>query len=219
MAIQVAVVPDDGLFRIGRWPNPLAFPPWEIAARKQNRFDDPHDRFRVLYRAETRLACFVETLAPYRPDGHVLAALRQVTPAEGEDELPEAGIIPSDWRRDRLMGRLNLDPGQQWLDLRLNEILESLRWELAESFRDLGYTAFDMSNALGSNRRLTQVIAGWAYDQHYQGIAYKSRFGSDLDCWAIFEGAGFEDTDIAPIPIDDRDLANAARRFMLRLSP
>jgi hypothetical protein len=219
MALQFATAPSDGLYRIGRWPNPLAFPPWEIATRKQNRFDDPHDRFRVLYSAESRLACFVETLAPYRPDGQLLAALKQVTPAESDQDPPLAGVVPSDWRRDRLLGRLNLDSGQRWLDLRLSETLEALRWELADSFRILGHTAFDLSSALSGDRRLTQVIAGWAFEQHFQGIAYKSRFGADLDCWAIFEGARFEEADIAPIEVDDVDLASAARRFMLQLGP
>lgn len=117
------------------------------------------------------------------------------------------------------MGRLHVDSGQRWLDLRHSETLEALRWELAESLHILGHTEFDLSSALSGDRRLTQMIAGWAYEQQVQGITYKSRFGADLDCWAIFEGAGFEEADIAPIEVDDVALATAARRFLLQLGP
>jgi hypothetical protein len=169
-----------------------------------------------MYAAEQRLACFVETLAPYRPHGDLLAALRERTRGIG---APLAGVVPADWTRNRLIGRLRLLSGQRWLDLRVNETVEALRWEMALPLHDLGYAGLDLSNLLSRDRRLTQAIAAWSFDAGYQGIAYTSRFGSDLDCWAVFEGAAFAEIEIARIASDDVDLLTAATRFMLNLEP
>lgn len=38
-----------------------------------NRFDSPDGYYRVLYASSRRLACFVETLARFRPDITLLA--------------------------------------------------------------------------------------------------------------------------------------------------
>jgi hypothetical protein len=82
---------------------------------------------------------------------------------------------------------------------------------------ELGHDDFDLGDALGRDRRISQAVSRFAYDNGFQGIAYISRFDDDFDCWAIFEGARFEVIDRVPIPRDDPDLLEAARRFGLHV--
>ncbi|MGI8916094.1 MAG: RES family NAD+ phosphorylase [Chloroflexota bacterium] len=212
MTAHDAETPAGDLFRIARWPDPLALPPREFCG--DERFDDPLGIFRVLY-AGTRLACFVEWVAAFRLP---LALLAQVQAVEGTPEpLPQPRVAASR-RRQRCIGRLRPLPGQRWLDLRQPATAESLRAEFAPLLGRLGLPDLDVSGLRGGSRPLTQAIARWAYEQGYQGLAYRSRFRDDLDCWALFEGAAFERSGPPqPIAADDPDLRAAAALFGLLL--
>ncbi len=200
------------LYRLGRRPDPLALPPWDVTGAE--RFDDPRRQFRVLYAAEQRLACFVETLAPFRPRIALLAQLR----AEGGALPPEAGRVPPDWNQRRLVGRFRLAPRQHWLDLRSPRTCELLRVELADVLVRLGLEDLDVSGVRGPGRALTQAIARWAYEHGFRGIAYRSRFDDALTCWAVFEGASWEPEGPPElITRRDPDLRAAARLFGLQL--
>jgi hypothetical protein len=176
------------------------------------RFDDPNSEYRVLY-AGGRRACFLETLAPFRPSIEALAALQRIA---GTDEgLPKAAI-PADWYQKRAIARLRLRPGQRWLDLRATETHEYLRTELAQTLTRLGIGDLDLSEVLGRNRRLTQAISRWAYESGYAGVVYRSRFTAAASLWAIFEGGGLEAIGLpAPILPDDPDLLAVARLYRL----
>lgn len=201
------------LYRIGRLPDPLAWPSWEFVAA--GRYDDPQRSFRTLYLAEQRRGCFVELLAPFRPSLAALALVRRVA---GSDEPLPSPKVPPDWYRKRAVGRLRLADGQRFLDLRQLETRESLRAQLAEMAGRLGLSDFDLSGALGPWRDLTQHVARWAYEQGYGGIAYHSRLDAELDCWALFEGTDFEKIgEPEPILASDPDLREAAGVFGLTL--
>jgi hypothetical protein len=217
MPVATAEPPASGLYRIGRFPDPLVYPPWHVAAAKAGRFDDPGDEFRVLYTAVQRVACFVETLAVFRPRLAFLDQARSLPDGDRGDDTPVLGTVPAGWHRERLIGRLTAAPGQRWLDLRSHETILALRVELATTLTALGLDDFDLRVAVGSNRRLTQTIARWAYERDFQGIAYTSRHGADLDCWTIFEGSRFEPEEIALVDAQDPDLVIAARRLGLRM--
>jgi len=209
-AVVQAVPPTAPLYRVGRKPDPRAFPPRHVVGG--NRFDDPLGGFRVLYAGETRLACFVETLAPLRPSVADIAAL---SAAAGVAIRPSRQI-PADWRSARRIARLELFSGHRWLDLRAPETCEVLRTELAGVLLRLGMTDFDVSGARGPSRELTQRIARWAFDWGFAGIAYRSRFDDRLDCWAIFDGGYFAPVG-SPTPIrrDNPELRTAAQRLGL----
>ena len=64
------------VFRLGRRPDPWAWPDWRYADADGtfgNRFDDPQGVYRVLYASTQRLATFVECLASFRPDPAIVA--------------------------------------------------------------------------------------------------------------------------------------------------
>jgi len=203
-----AAPPADVLYRIGRWPDPLAWPPPAGSAAEPSRFDDPRNAFRVLYLAERRLGCFVESVARFRVPVVVLKEA-------GASVIPR-GRVPASWRKMRCVGRLRLLPEQSWLDLRTMETAEVLRVEFALRLHQLGLADLDVSGLRGPSRALTRAIGRWAYDAGYQGIAYKSRFHDALDCWAVFEGAAVERVGLSePIRRDDADLRAAAAHFGL----
>lgn len=217
MALIEADPPSEPLFHIGRNPDPLAWTEWQYVG--EGRFDDPRwiRRFRVLYAAEQRLAAFVETLQKWRPSIEALAALNRVGLASGVVDATEeaAGLIPADWHLKRGLSTLRLLPEQRWLDVRVHDTRETLRNRLAHTLEALGYDDFDLSDTIGRDRRLTQAIALYAYLDGFQGIAYKSRFDDTFNCWAIFEGARFEQVGRLAIMRSDPDLLEVARRFNL----
>jgi RES domain len=178
------------------------------------RFDDPWGTFRVLYAAERQFGCFVETLAPLRPSLADIAALSR---AAGTTIRPVTHVT-TEWRRARRIARLSLRPGLHWLDLRAPETCEVLRTELADVLLRIGMADFDVSGARGLSRELTQRIARWAFERGFAGIAYRSRFADELDCWAIFEGDHWEPVG-RPMPIrrDNPALRTAAKLLGLSI--
>jgi hypothetical protein len=201
------------LYRIGRLPDPLAWPPWDVVGH--GRFDDPQREFRVLYAATQRQGVFVETLAQFRTVLTVLARLQGV--ANAPEPLPRP-IVPAHWYQRHAVARLRLNPRQRWLDLRAPATREVLRAELATTILTLGLTDLDLSRVLGPRRTLTQAIARWAYERGYAGLVYPSRLDARLTLWAVFEGGTFEPVGLPElITPDDPDLAATARLFGLLL--
>ncbi len=77
---QRARTPRHHLYRIGRPPDPLAWPLHSVIGHE--RFVDPLRQYRVLYAAAQRAGCFAETLAAFRPSLASLAAERAVLNAD-----------------------------------------------------------------------------------------------------------------------------------------
>ena len=115
-----------------------------------------------------------------------------------------------------MVATLRLRSTQRWLDLRELETRESLRRELAATLQALDYRDLDMADVLGRDRRLTRAIARFAQAEGFLGIAYKSRFDYNFDCWAVFEGARFEPVDSVAIASDDPDFVEAMKLLGLR---
>lgn len=208
-----AATPRRALYRIGRWPDPLAWPP--LSSLGEGRFDDPHKQFSILYAAESRLTCFVETLAAHRLS---LQALPPQSITLGTEESIPVSRVPADWWSRRCVARFRVKPWQRWLDLRAIETREALRSQFTALILSLGLDDLDVSGATTSKRALTQAIARWAHDNGFQGIVYPSRLDSALTCWAVFEDAVIEPVGpIRPIARDDPDLRAVARLFGLTM--
>lgn len=92
--------------------------------------------------------------------------------------------------------------------MRTPEIQHAIRGQLAGVLQQLGFDDFDNTGSNRQQRALTQTVARWAFEQGFTGIVYKSRFGDQFDCWAIFEGARFASLGHPePILPEDPDLA------------
>jgi hypothetical protein len=196
--------PDGPLYRIGRAPNPLDFPPIDRVGF--GRFDDPDPgpRYRVLYAGERR-ACFFECLAPFRVSISGIAS-------EG---------ITAEWLIRRRIAALQIEGSDRqlrWLDLAAPETYFEFRITFSEQLRQAGFSDFDVSAATSERRELTQAIGQWAHERGYAGIRYVTRHAPLLQCWAVFENTAYSPIGPAlPIEFDDADLQAVAHARKLRI--
>lgn len=218
MTIRLADPGDKMLYRIGRPPDPLAWP--EPPYRGTGRFDDPLNQFGVLYAAVERRTRFLETLDTYRPD---TALLQRLLVMGAGGFIPQSGIIPDNYFT-KLLGRLRVTERQRWLDLRASApetaIALSRESTFAAQLPELGYgKRFKPGDLLGSDRRLTQELARWAYEEDFVGIAYSCSHDIQRDCWAIFDSAKIASAG-SPLTIepDDPDVIAAAKLFGLTVT-
>jgi hypothetical protein len=200
--------------RIGRRPDPWQYPDWSRAnpdGTFGNRFDDPDGEYRVLYASSARLGCFLETLARYRPDLPLYAELAEI---EGEDDFVPAGVVPREWFDSRVIG--SAEAHGRFADIGASEWISMLRRRLASLLISLGIPDFDAAVLQRSGpRRLTQNVSQFVYRQEFNGIRYLSKYGHDIENWALFEPADLTATREDEIRRDDPDLLEALRIFNL----
>lgn len=207
-----SVEPDGPLYRLGRYPDPWAWPDWSYSAPDGtfgNRYDDPDGSYRVLYASSERAGAFVETLARFRPDLELLAELEQI---QGEEEPPPA--VPRTWLDGRLIGEATVEG--RFVDVGDSASLVTLRTVLAASAIHHGLDEIDAATIrLRAPRAFTQQVSRYVYEQGaFTGIHYRSRLGDDILNWAIFEAAPdgqipLVTTASAAIQTDDPDLRAA----------
>lgn len=93
---------------------------------------------------------------------------------------------------------------------------------LAVELRGLDVENLDVAAVRGRDRRLTRLIAQWAYqpdgdlNQGYAGIRYRSRLG-DWECWAVFDDVRLEQVEQRPVTKTDTALIAVATTFGLRV--
>lgn len=226
MTIGLASVEPDGpLYRLGRYPDPWAWPDWSYAAADGtfgNRYDDPEASYRVLYASSQRVGAFLETLARFRPDLEVLAELDRI---EGEDEPP--AVVPRSWLDTRLLGEARVEG--RFVDVGDTTSLATLRTALAASAIRHGLDEIDAATIrLRAPRAFTQQVSRFVYEQRddrgaFAGIRYRSRLGDDVINWALFEpapdaGSPFVSTTDAAIEADDPDLQAALGLLDLKIA-
>jgi hypothetical protein len=212
--------PDRPLYRLGRQPDPWAWPDWSYATPDGtfgNRYDDPEGSYRVLYACSQRVGAFLETLARFRPDLEVLAELDRI---DGEDEPPAA--VPSAWLDARVLGEATVEG--RFVDVGDTTSLATLRTALAAGAIHHGLDEIDAATIrLRAPRAFTQQVSRYVYEQGaFAGIRYRSRLGDDLLNWAIYEpGADGRSplaaTSSVPIEADDPDLCGALELLGLTL--
>lgn len=227
MAVKVVSAPDDGVWRVGRSPDPiyLAEPvPADLLddPRLGNRFDSPTGDYRVCYFATRLEGCYGETLARFRPD----PGLAEFATDEGHMGL---GEVPQDWRMRRLAVRVRFGtsprlPNAQFLDVESLDTRRILRRDLAPLLALYGYNDLDVPTVRGADRRITRWISKWAFGQRdennvplYAGIRYLSRLSSDWECWAVFQDVPIEELERRPVLREDPALRATAHHYDLTL--
>jgi hypothetical protein len=204
------------IHRIGRRPNPWQYPDWSRANPDRtfgNRFDDPNGEYRVLYASSVRLGCFLETLARYRPDMALYAELQEIA---GENDFISPGMIPQEWFRNRMMGSATAHG--TFVDIGASEWIATLRRTLAPLLIKLGIPDFDASVLQRSGPRLlTQNVSEVVYREGFDGIRYLSKYGHDIENWALFEPAELTGITKNSIQPHDPDLREALRMFHLAI--
>jgi hypothetical protein len=67
-------------------------------------------------------------------------------------------------------------------------------------------------------RRLTQLVSREVYVRAFDGIAYRSKYGQDLENWALFEPFQLADVRVYEIAADDPDFQRALHLHRLQMA-
>jgi hypothetical protein len=209
------------------WRAPLAVerpdPVEGTKGRVGNRFDSATGEFGVLYFGSTLEACFGETLARHRPSTAVIATVKEEWERLG---FMNVGAVAADWRTRRTAVEVSLgaDRVMPFLDIEAVETQSLLRRELALGLSSLGYQDLDVAVVRGPDRRVTRLVAEWAFRQTdgtgeplYAGVRYVSRICSEWECWAVFDDVDLEPLGTKPITLDMPALQHVAKRFDLQV--
>ena len=167
-------------------PDPWQPADWAYAGEDgtfSNRFDDPQGLYRVLYASSQRLGCYVETLARFRPDLSLLLELEGIS--GGNDFFP-LGTVPLEWLDERLIGSAGVEGS--FADIYASGWISELRHRLAADCLALGFPDLDLAALQNAQpRRLTHLASRVVFRKGLVGVYYPSRYGHDLENWAIFE--------------------------------
>lgn len=221
---EVVGPPPDGLWRVARGEDPLAVSTSArgIADAGANRFDPLTVDASVLYFGSDLKTCFGETLARLRPN---LAMLSVVEDEWRELGFMAVGTVAADWRQRRSAVHVRLPTGTKFLDVESVVTHQHLRKELALGLSALGLDDLDVAAVRGPDRRVTRLIADWAYladnngEPLFAGIRYESRIRSGWECWALFDDDNLHLDVIETLPItpDLPALQEVADLFGLRI--
>jgi hypothetical protein len=221
-ALQV-VRPDGPLHRVGRKPDAWALAPWTYAGPDNtfgNRYDDPEGEYRVLYAAGQRRGAFLETLARFRADQHLIAELAEIDDDPAYPTI-EAATVPSEWLQTRCAGAARAD-SLPFVDISHSRSLALLRHELASRLVHYGLDDLDAGDIRKRTpRALTQEVSRYVFErpEAFAGIRYLSRLGDELTNWGIFEGSELDAIleDNEAIEPDDPDFVSALETLHLTL--
>ncbi|HEY4276620.1 MAG TPA: RES domain-containing protein [Conexibacter sp.] len=228
MTPQIAAASPDGqIHRIGRAPDAWAWPDWAYAGEDGtfgNRWDDPSGEYRVLYASSQRLGAYLETLARFRPDPALQAAMTEI---DDDPDFPTApaGLVPAGWRERRCIGSAH--HSGPFANIGHSDSIAHLRAALAAELVHHGLDDLDAGDLRRrAPRRFTQAISRYVFEhgrdrdgRPYVGIAYASRLGDDLTNWAVFEGSEPHGQTTEPIACNDPDFGRALEVNGLRLRP
>lgn len=126
----------------------------------------------------------------------------------GEDDYYRIAEVPEEWFSERVMGTATIDG--EYAEICSAEWISRLEKKLLPHFKEFELTEFTAATLQRTHpRRLTQLISRAVYDERLNGIRYPSKYGHDLENWAIFEPFPIRDYSIDPIYPTDDDVLKA----------
>jgi hypothetical protein len=186
----------------------------EHSPKVGNRYDT--SKFGTIYFGTTRECCYGETLARLRPDP-TLAAL---VAGDWSGPFMAPGQVPADWRERRTLVNVVVSDGELFLDVESMATRETLRKVLSLGLAALGYDDLDVSIIRSGDRRVTRLVAQWAYQAVdaegyalFAGLRYVSRLNSCWECWAAFDDVAIARSVAQPIEPDDPELISVCSAF------
>ena len=154
--------------------------------------------WRALYVWSSALACYLEVLAPFRPDPTVASDMAEIV-VDDEDQSRHPTVAPGElafsWCEGRRICSAQMSgcfalPGH-------HETLPTLRHQFLHLAHSCGCTDLDAAAIRDAARELTQPISAWIYTligpdtQQVSGIEYQSRHRDHLTLWTIYRVAEF----------------------------
>jgi len=145
-----------------------------------------------------------------------MALYAELKDIAGYDDFVPPGIVPREWFQNRLIGSANAHG--EFADIGASDWIAKLRCTLASLLISLGLPDFDASVLQRTAPRLlTQHVSAFVYNEGLDGIRYLSKYGHDIENWALFEPAKLSDQVANDIERDDPGLLAAFRIFNLTL--
>jgi hypothetical protein len=195
-AFETTTLPDQ-VYRVGREPDPWSWTDWVHASsdgRFEGRWDDAHGRYRVLYACSQRFGAFVESLAHFRADPHVVAEYASIDDG-GDDEALPPGVVPRSWCSERVITTgTPTDVIGSFVMVSAARTIATLRQAFASLVLQHGLDDLDAAAIrLSAPRAFTQQLSSYFEaqlddtGQAYAGIYFRSKHGDDIENWAIFE--------------------------------
>jgi len=223
---EIVLAGESYLYRVGRAPDPWALPDWahvQPDGTFGSRWDDPGSTYRVLYASSRRLGAYLESMAWARPDPAVDLDVRAVVDEDEADNFPTAGVIDRAWLDKRRLGRSrgNGTFAVGGHSATLSRLRGAMSGEMARfGIRDLDGAAIRSTAPRGFTQALSRLIYSCRRADDatpaYDGIQYLSKYGDDLECWALFEGRG-ELTDTESLVLDPKDPELVEAERLLRI--
>jgi hypothetical protein len=137
---------------------------------------------------------------------------------KGEDDFQPIGYISTDWFNDRYIGRAHVKG--RYADLYTAEWVSQLLPHLQPECIELGLPGFDLSVLMQAQKRIiTQMASNYINGLgSFDGIYYASRYGRDLENWALFEfRAEIHSIETREVTADDPVLLEALNILQLQI--
>jgi hypothetical protein len=130
-----------------------------------------------------------------------------LTPA-GKTPLAVVGHVPLAWAKPSMLGSAEHDG--KYADLYGSDWIGLLRRDLAADCLEFGITELDAFVLQGCTARaLTQRASRLVFRNAFDGIYYRSKFGHDIQNWALFEPFKLFPKHPKPINLADPELLRA----------
>lgn len=235
--LEWVCAPTTPVLRIARNKYDPFKPPSLVGRLKRagSRFDDPHaplelpqeEKFSALYFATRTIGAFVEVLAPLRLNLDILAKVPEEEYTTSLALAKSEDIIDEKWCSERHIGKTYLGPSLRFVDCLSAANLQTLRAtpRIAKVTLEEGYEDFDLGAIYGSNRRITQEVSRYVYEQIngdkeplFAGLRYKSRLNNE-ECWAVFYNRMLHKPySIEPVRIGDPALIEAVALLSISMA-
>jgi hypothetical protein len=133
---------------------------------------------------------------------------------EGEEDYFPLGEVAVESLRKRILRIATADG--EYADNCSSEWISSLRKSLATHLSKLGVEDIDTSVLQKTApRTLTQFVSRIVFYVRFSGIYYLSKYGHDIENWALFEPFQINARDPETVSVEDRDLQLALRLHSL----
>jgi hypothetical protein len=134
---------------------------------------------------------------------------------EGEEDYFPLAEVPVEWLRKRILGTATA--GGEYADICSSEWISRLRKSLATHLSRFGVEDIDASVLQKTApRTLTQFVSRIVFYAGFSGIYYLSKYGHDVENWALFEPFQINVRNPEVVSPEDRDLQLALRLHSLK---
>ncbi|HEY0394444.1 MAG TPA: RES domain-containing protein [Candidatus Elarobacter sp.] len=178
------------VYRVSRSPEPRALPAWEhILSSARGRYDDPLDRYRVLYASSSPVGALIETVADLRPHYQRVAEIAAVADDEEDEDAAYARLLAQ--TKSAMAARLAerylsamhvVDQGASFVDLAAGTSRSRIELEIDSGELKIG-------DLLGRDRMSARRASRAIYDKGHAGLMAPSAEAGDASTVAMFEAA------------------------------